>query len=328
MNATSLTQGEAIYPMDLQPVGALCGDGNDFVKNDFYPALDNDLSLNGLQNISTVSAVANTANATSATKTNSKSSTGLSTSSLSSSASDTEENGYTSSDEFDENIDEEIAFLVEKQKLLNRFSVELQQEESYDAFSARADIALQKKAEELSLCLASAAIFPFSEDDDDYDIVDPEDIGNGNIWHKAKKILRSLSKQRGIMYHSSSSVSSPIPAKGTKVSKKRQRRVRFDAEVSDETSTSSDAAAPPAAVDQVAIDMKERRSKCARIDKSHVKLIASDNYHSSIEAAFANRRAAAVAHIDNCEAFMSTLQTCLAPTRALSRGPTLSMTTA
>ena len=303
-------------------------DDSGFYEDDFYPAIDDDLSLHrGMRRRAAVSrGSAKRSNTginqrtSSSNKTTTKSddtsddinnntASNLSTSSLSSSASDTgsdNEDGYTS--DSDESLETSILYLVEKQALLKRFSAQLRQEELFSASMARADIALKKEEEQQSLSSQSSvnASFPFSEEDEDFDLGDPEDIGNGNIWIKAKNILRSLSKQRGIMYHASSSVS--IPASKTKKgAKKRQRRVRFDPETK-----------PSPVDDQVGQDMQERRAKCARIDKTNVKLMLATTFkaQSHLAGVSAQDSLAALNPCMHNDLLMTTLESCLSETTA------------
>lgn len=295
-------------------------DDSGFYEDDFYPAIDDDLSLHrDMRRRAAVSRDSaecskkterTSSNNTTTNNDTNNTASNLSTSSLSSSASDTgsdDDDGYTS--DSDESLETSILYLVEKQALLKRFSAQLRQEELYSASMARADIALKQEEEQQSLSSGSSAnaSFPFSEEDEDFDLVDPEDLGNGNIWIKAKKILRSLSKQRGIMYHASSSVS--IPASKTKKgAKKRQRRVRFDPETK-----------PSPVVDQVGQGMQERRAKCARIDKTSVKLMLATNFKVQSDLACVSPEEDSQAAFNPCmknDLLMTTLQSCLSETSA------------
>jgi hypothetical protein len=176
----------------------------------------------------------------------------------------------TASASEDESLETNIAYLNEKQGLLQRFSEELLQDELYQASAARQDIATHQEEEQDSL---SSTSYTLSDDEDDEDF-----LNSGiSIWVRAKKVLRSLSRHRGVLYHPASHSGLTLKPNADKKrtaapnnttssgsephhKNKKQRRVRFEPEVKegydhDESSESSFSSSE---------DDLERASRCAR----------------------------------------------------------------
>lgn len=222
-----------------------------------------------------------------------------STSSLSS---DLDDPTCTPSDTDDsESMVHNIAYLNEKQGLLQRFSAELLQDDLYIASTAQQDIAIHKQEEEEQESL-SASSFSLSEEEDDDDDFCSNATGT-SIWIRAKKVLRRLSRHRGVLYHPASNSGVAVAASKRNSKKraasgtvlrdrqqnKKQRRVRFGPDIIDsgkgnrdiDNDESSDASS-------VSEDDLERAARCARriIDGSNtaVRRISAKDFAKQTDA--------------------------------------------
>ncbi|CAB9502782.1 expressed unknown protein [Seminavis robusta] len=211
-----------------------------------------------------------------------------STSSLSSDSPAGEESNSCTEDSSDtnsisesslESLETNIQYLREKQELLLRFSTEMQQEDAYQASVARQDV-LKEQTERLErdAAFANSSVGSISDDEDD-----SEDLEGLSIWTRAKKILRSLSRHRGVLYHPMSHHDRPSSSpssnstKGSSSNNNNKKRVRFENDDQHEKHQDKDS-------------LTERRSKYRKIiERGTVRLMTAKDFQAQQEGLLIQR---------------------------------------